>query len=583
MACPAAGASSTMRSLAARSSCLTLPSTRMSWMPGAAVATTSMAPRRRQPLRAIRAEAVVRQVPRRRRAPADHLARRSALPEQLRADATDLPSISTTSARQPGAAPLRASAAVTVVLPTPPFPATMTTRDGRRTRRIHLESLRRCTLRRLADRRAAWLPACSPSLSALRRRRRRVGRRLRAGRRRPGVRLDRCPSCVDCRRPARSTDAERGGRRGARPPARQPRRGGRRRRDRRPRASASRRPTSRSRSGSARPVLGTYGAGQLRAAADVRRPAPEAGCGPRGPQLRSVEAVDRGAADSRSTARQVSDAAATAHASGLADAAPTWRHGRRLDGPWDGDDRGRPRSSAAAAARVTPATPLRRPASGRPAAHTVASPPVAYLLFVIGLVLLLFEFFTAGVGVAGLVGAVFLVLGGYGLAVLPTSPWPSACSSPAIARLRRRRADRRAPGLDRHRHVLLRRRVAVRLYDDGVSLSWITLLVAIVGMVLAMLGGMPAMVRSRFSTPTIGREWMVGEEGTPAAPVAPEGVVVRGAPWRARTNRATPIAEGDAVRVSAIDGARPRGRTAPGRRPATTASVPLTEVSLVAS
>jgi membrane-bound serine protease (ClpP class) len=66
---------------------------------------------------------------------------------------------------------------------------------------------------------------------------------------------------------------------------------------------------------------------------------------------------------------------------------------------------------------------------------------------------------------------------------------------------------------------------------------------------------MPAMVRARFSTPTIGRESMVGELGQALAPVAPEGTVeVRGAPWRARTNRATPIAAGDAVRVVAIDG-----------------------------
>ena len=38
--------------------------------------------------------------------------------------------------------------------------------------------------------------------------------------------------------------------------------------------------------------------------------------------------------------------------------------------------------------------------------HTVASPPVAYLLLLIGLALLVFEFFTAGVGIAGVVGAV---------------------------------------------------------------------------------------------------------------------------------------------------------------------------------
>ena len=70
-----------------------------------------------------------------------------------------------------------------------------------------------------------------------------------------------------------------------------------------------------------------------------------------------------------------------------------------------------------------------------------------------------------------------------------------------------------------------------------------------------MLGGMPAMVRTRFSTPTIGRDWMVGEEGEAVAAVAPDGVVqIRGALWRARTNRATPLAAGDPVRVVEVDG-----------------------------
>jgi membrane-bound serine protease (ClpP class) len=95
---------------------------------------------------------------------------------------------------------------------------------------------------------------------------------------------------------------------------------------------------------------------------------------------------------------------------------------------------------------------------------------------------------------------------------------------------------------------------SVGLYD-GQALSWVTLLVAIVGMSLAMLGGMPAMVRTRFSTPTIGREWMVGELGTARTAVSPDGVVmVREAPWRARTSRVTPIEPGQPVRVVSIDG-----------------------------
>jgi membrane-bound serine protease (ClpP class) len=72
---------------------------------------------------------------------------------------------------------------------------------------------------------------------------------------------------------------------------------------------------------------------------------------------------------------------------------------------------------------------------------------------------------------------------------------------------------------------------------------------------LFMLAAMPSVVRARFSTPTIGRETMVGEVGSATAALNPEGMVrVREALWQARTNRATPIAEGDPVRVIGVEG-----------------------------
>ena len=72
---------------------------------------------------------------------------------------------------------------------------------------------------------------------------------------------------------------------------------------------------------------------------------------------------------------------------------------------------------------------------------------------------------------------------------------------------------------------------------------------------LAFLAGMPSMVRTRFSTPTIGREWMIGEMGRAVSAVDPDGVVqIRDALWRASTNRATPVDELDRVRVIGIDG-----------------------------
>ena len=70
-----------------------------------------------------------------------------------------------------------------------------------------------------------------------------------------------------------------------------------------------------------------------------------------------------------------------------------------------------------------------------------------------------------------------------------------------------------------------------------------------------MSAGMPAMVRTRFSTPTIGRDWIVGESGAAVDAVDPEGTVcVREAVWKARTNRATPIEAGAPIRVVAVEG-----------------------------
>ena len=93
------------------------------------------------------------------------------------------------------------------------------------------------------------------------------------------------------------------------------------------------------------------------------------------------------------------------------------------------------------------------------------------------------------------------------------------------------------------------------LLFDGTPLSWLTLLAGILVTVLAMAGGMPAMIRTRFATPTIGREWIIGETGTAVDEIGPNGTVdVRGATWKARTNRATPIVAGDPIRVVAVEG-----------------------------
>jgi membrane-bound serine protease (ClpP class) len=190
--------------------------------------------------------------------------------------------------------------------------------------------------------------------------------------------------------------------------------------------------------------------------------------------------------------------------------------------------------------------------------HTVASSPVTYLLLVIGLSLLIFEFFTAGIGIAGLVGAVCSVLGCFGLAALPIRG--AALVAILLAMV--------AFAVDVQVGVArLWTGVGLVLFSfgsfflfrdvDGASLrpSWITLLVGIGGAALTYIVGMPSMTRTRFGTPTIGREWMVGSQGVALDDISPEGTVrVHEGAWRARTNRATPIERGATVNVVAIDG-----------------------------
>ncbi len=190
--------------------------------------------------------------------------------------------------------------------------------------------------------------------------------------------------------------------------------------------------------------------------------------------------------------------------------------------------------------------------------HTVASPPVAYLLLLTGLALLVFEFFTAGVGIAGAVGAVCTVLAFTGLAVLPTRPWAVVLIVFAMIAF----AVDVQVGIPRFWTgvgIALTLVASWFLFESipGSSMrpSWLALIAGVGGITLTFIVGMPSMVRSRFATPTIGREWMIGREGNAIDAIDPEGFVTVGsATWRARTNRSTPIAAGEPIRVAAIDG-----------------------------
>jgi membrane-bound serine protease (ClpP class) len=190
--------------------------------------------------------------------------------------------------------------------------------------------------------------------------------------------------------------------------------------------------------------------------------------------------------------------------------------------------------------------------------HTVASPPVAYLLFLIGLALLIFEFYTAGVGVAGVVGAACTVLACYGLAALPARWWAVSLLVLAMVAF----AVDVQVGIPRFWTgvgILFTMVGSLWLFepvgDTSLRPNWLSLIAGVGGTMLTFIVGMPSMTRTRFATPTVGREWLIGAEGVAVVAVDPDGIVQVGdGQWRARTNRATPIQQGEPLRVAAIDG-----------------------------
>ena len=188
--------------------------------------------------------------------------------------------------------------------------------------------------------------------------------------------------------------------------------------------------------------------------------------------------------------------------------------------------------------------------------HRLISPSIAYFLIVVGLALIVFEFFTASIGLAGLVGALCLIGAFVGFSHLPVHWWALGLLFVSMFGFA---IDAQAGGLGVWTFIATVCLVTGSwfLYGGASELrpAWWVFLVVIGGTMLFMLGGMTAMIRARFSTPTVGREGMIGEEGVAEVAVDPDGVVlIRGARWRARTNRATPIQAGEPVKVASVEG-----------------------------
>ena len=183
-------------------------------------------------------------------------------------------------------------------------------------------------------------------------------------------------------------------------------------------------------------------------------------------------------------------------------------------------------------------------------------PEAAFFFLLAGVAVATFEFYAAGAGVAAAVAALSLFLAGYGWATLPMN-WFGV----ALALF----------GLLMYTWEFQQNRLGIRSLIGTAALlaggfwytsaapqyspAWWGVVITVIGIALFYGFALTTVVRSRFSTLTIGREYLVGKHGVAETDFDPEGVVVvDGARWRARSHRAAGLGPGDAIEVLEVNG-----------------------------
>ena len=187
----------------------------------------------------------------------------------------------------------------------------------------------------------------------------------------------------------------------------------------------------------------------------------------------------------------------------------------------------------------------------------LASEPEATFFFLVAAIAAAtFEFYAAGVGVSAVASVLAFLLAGYGLAILPIS-WPSV-GAVVIGLLlytwdfqRNRLGWRSLLGTA----LLIVGGLTITDARPQMAPVWWIVLVVVFGAALFYGVALTTIVRSRFSTATIGREYLIGKRGSAETAFDPEGIlVVDEARWRGRAHREAGVEAGDDVEVVGVDG-----------------------------
>lgn len=187
----------------------------------------------------------------------------------------------------------------------------------------------------------------------------------------------------------------------------------------------------------------------------------------------------------------------------------------------------------------------------------LASEPEATFFFLVAAIAAAtFEFYAAGVGVSAAASVLAFLLAGYGLATLPIS-WPSVGAVVVGLLLYTWDFQRNRLGWWSFLGTVLLIVGGLTITDARPQMApvWWIVMVVVAGVALFYGVALTTIVRSRFSTATIGREYLIGKLGRAETAIEPEGiVVVDEARWRGRAHREAGIRPGDDVEVTGVDG-----------------------------
>lgn len=188
--------------------------------------------------------------------------------------------------------------------------------------------------------------------------------------------------------------------------------------------------------------------------------------------------------------------------------------------------------------------------------HFVTQPEVAFLLVSFGTLAILFELYTSGIGLAGIMGTVATVLGFYGLTILPTN-W--AAVALIVFGMTFFIVDLHTEGLGVWTvgGVAALTGGGLMLFSGAapaVRLSPWAIVLVVVTTVPFFVFAMAAALRLRRRPSVIGSESLVGMIGVARTDIGPDGTVMaKGTLWRARSSGEA-IPAGSKVRIEDSEG-----------------------------